>query len=90
MKANFALYSEHALAENIFFMFKFHLMSEHNICLYLSALLGRLDVDLGSLLEGLSEDMSDQRFTGNLHGHHVPGPFKHCLGSGELTRVQKR
>lgn len=38
---------------------------------YLLALLSGLDVDLGPFLEGLSQDMSDQRFTGNLHGHHV-------------------
>lgn len=29
--------------------------------------------------------MSDQRFTSNLHGDHVPGSFQHCLRSRELT-----
>lgn len=55
------------------------------MCPYLFALLRGLDVDLGPLLKGLSENMSDQRFTSNLHGHHVPGTFQHCLRSGELT-----
>ena len=55
------------------------------MCLYLFALLGRLDVDLGPLLKGLSENVSDQRFSSNLHGHHVPGPFQHSLRSAELT-----
>lgn len=54
-------------------------------CPYLLALLRRLDVDLCPLLKGLSEHVSNQRFTSNLHGHHVPGSFQHCLGSGELT-----
>lgn len=55
------------------------------MCPHLSALLGRLDIDLGPLLKGLSENMSDQRLSSNLHGHHVPGPFKHGLRSAELT-----
>lgn len=54
-------------------------------CLYLFALFGGFDVDLGPFLEGLPEDMSDKRLTGNLHGHHVPGSFQHGLGSAELT-----
>lgn len=29
--------------------------------------------------------MSDQRFTSNLHGDHVPGSLQDCLWSGELT-----
>lgn len=52
---------------------------------YLFALLCRLNVDLGPLLKGLSENMSDQRFTGELHGHHVPGSFQHGLRIAELT-----
>lgn len=55
------------------------------MCPYLFALLCRLDVDLGPLLKGLPENMSDQRFTSNLHGHHVPCSLQHCLGSGKLT-----
>lgn len=55
------------------------------MCPYLLALLCRFDVDLSPLLKGLSENMSDQRFPSNLHGHHVPGSFQHCFGSGELA-----
>ena len=55
------------------------------MCPNLFPLLCGLDVDLGPLLKGLSEDMSDQRFTGNLHGHHVPGSFQHGLRRAELT-----
>lgn len=29
--------------------------------------------------------MSDQRFTSNLHGDHVPSSLQDCLWSGELT-----
>lgn len=57
----------------------------HLVCSYLFTLLGGLDIDLGPLLKGLPENMSDQRFPSNLHGDHVPGSFQHCLGSGELT-----
>lgn len=55
------------------------------MCPYLFALLRRLDVNLGPLLKGLSENMSDQRFTSNLHGHHVPCSFQYSFRSGELT-----
>lgn len=54
-------------------------------CSYLFTLLGGLDIDLGPLLKGLPENVSDQRFPSNLHGDHVPGSFQHCLWSGELT-----
>lgn len=54
-------------------------------CIYLFPLLGGLGVDLSSFLEGLPENMPDQRLTGDLHGHHVPGAFQHGFGCGELT-----
>lgn len=52
---------------------------------HLFAFLCGLDVDLSSFLEGLSENVSNQRFTGDLHGHHVPGSFQYSLRSGELA-----
>lgn len=52
---------------------------------YLPALLGGLDVDLGPLLEGLPQHVPDQGLAGDLHGHHVPGAFQDRLGSTELT-----
>lgn len=54
-------------------------------CIYLFPLLGWLDVDLGSFLEGLPENVPDQRLPGDLHGHHVPGAFQHGFGCGELA-----
>lgn len=54
-------------------------------CSYLFSFLRRFSVDLGPLLKSLSENMSDQRFTSDLHGNHVPSSFQHCLWSGELT-----
>lgn len=53
--------------------------------MYLFALFCRFDVNLGSLLKGLSENMSDQRFPSNLHGYHIPSSLQHCLWSRELT-----
>lgn len=59
--------------------------AHYTVCPYLLALLRRLDIDLCPLLKRLSEHVSNQRFPSDLHGHHVPGSFQHCLGSGELT-----
>ena len=52
---------------------------------YLLSLLGGLDVDLGSLLERLSEDVSDQRLPGNLHRNHITGPLQHHLRAVKLA-----
>lgn len=52
---------------------------------YLFPLLGGFDVDLGSFLEGLPENVPDQRLPGDLHGHHVPGSFQHGFRGGELA-----
>lgn len=51
----------------------------------LFALLGGLDVDLGPLLEGLAQHVSDQRLAGDLHGHHVARALQDGLRSGELA-----
>lgn len=51
----------------------------------LLALLSWLDVNLGPLLEGLSEHVPNQRFTGNLHGHHVASTFQNSLRGVKLT-----
>lgn len=58
---------------------------QSSACSYLFAFLCGFDINLGSLLKGLPENMSDQRFTSNLHGDHVPGSLQDCLWSGELT-----
>lgn len=52
---------------------------------YLLALLSGLDVDLGPFLEGLSQDVPDQRFTGNLHGYHVTRAFENGFWCVKLT-----
>lgn len=51
----------------------------------LLALLSWLDVNLGPFLEGLSEHVPDQRFTSNLHCHHVPCAFQNSLRGVKLT-----
>lgn len=51
----------------------------------LLALLSWLDVNLGPLLEGLSEHVPNQRFTGNLHGHHVASAFQNSLRGVKLA-----
>lgn len=57
---------------------------------YLLSFLGGIDVDLGSLLEGLSEDVSDQRLPGNLHGHHVTSPLQHRLRTVKLATEREQ
>lgn len=52
---------------------------------YLFAFLRGFDVDLSSLLEGLPENVSDQRLASDLHGDHVPGSLQDRLWGGELT-----
>lgn len=58
---------------------------QSSACSYLFAFLCGFDVDLSSLLKGLAENVSDQRFTSDLHGDHVPGSLQDCLWSGKLT-----
>lgn len=51
----------------------------------LLSLLSWLDVNLGPLLEGLSEHVPDQRFTGNLHRYHVASTFQNSLRGVKLA-----
>ena len=43
---------------------------------YFSSFLGWLGADHSSGLKDLSERLSHERFTRNLHGHHVTRPLK--------------
>lgn len=59
-------------------------------CSYLLALFSGLDVDLGPLLEGLPQDVSDQGLAGDLHSHHVACTFQNFLRGSELAAMGLR
>lgn len=59
--------------------------SQSSVCSYLFAFLRGFDVNLSPLLEGLPENMSDQRLASDLHGDHVPGSLQDRLWGGELA-----
>ena len=52
---------------------------------YLSTFLSGAYIELGPLLESLSQHLPDEGLSGNLQGYHVAGTFQHGFRGRELA-----